>query len=60
LTSLADRRVLVIGAGSVAEAVVARLRPFEVEIDLVARRARPRVHGIDELGGVLASAEIVV
>ncbi len=60
LPSLADRRVLVVGAGSVAQAVIERLRPFEVEITVVGRTARPGVHGIDELGGLLGQADIVV
>lgn len=38
--SLADRRVLIIGAGSVAKALVRRLAPFEVEIKVVGRTAR--------------------
>jgi len=63
--SLADRRVLVVGAGSVADALVARLAPFEVSITQVARTARPGaggidVHGIDELHDLLPSADIVV
>jgi len=62
--SLADRRVLVVGAGSVADAVVARLAPFEVDLTLVARTARetPRghVHGVDELPGLVADADVVV
>src|SRR5947209_13265468 len=41
-TSLADRRVLVLGTGGVGRAVAARLRPFEVEPVRVARTARPR------------------
>lgn len=60
MRSLADRRVLVLGAGSVAQAVVDRLRPFEVEITLVARTARDGVRGIDELATLLRRAEIVV
>ena len=63
--ALADRRVLVVGAGSVASALVARLRPFEVTVTQVARTARPRghdgpVHGIDELGALLPDADVVV
>jgi len=38
--SLADRRVLIIGAGSVAKALVRRLAPFEVRITVVGRSAR--------------------
>lgn len=64
LPSLADRRVLVVGAGSVADAVVARLRPFEVEIARVARTARDvdgeHVHGVDELPALVADADVVV
>jgi len=60
LSSLADRRVLVVGAGSVAQAVVDRLLPFEVEITQVARTARDAVHGIDELVPLLRETDIVV
>ena len=64
LPSLADRRVLVVGAGSVADAVVARLRPFEVETVRVARTARDvageHVHGVDELPALVADADVVV
>ena len=38
--SLADRRVVVVGAGSVAKALVRRLAPFEVDIKVVGRTAR--------------------
>ena len=38
--SLADRRVLLLGYGGVGKAVAARLAPFEVELTLVALRAR--------------------
>ncbi len=59
LPSLADRRMLVIGAGSVASALVGRLRPFEVEITEVARTAREGVHAISELAELLPKADIV-
>jgi phosphoglycerate dehydrogenase-like enzyme len=39
-SSLADRRVLIIGAGSVAKALAIRLEPFEVNITLVGRTRR--------------------
>ena len=62
--ALADRRVLVVGAGSVASALVSRLRPFEVTVTQVARTARQGpdgpVHGIDELGALLPAADVVV
>ncbi|MBU4336017.1 MAG: 2-hydroxyacid dehydrogenase [Actinobacteria bacterium] len=60
LGSLADRRVLVVGAGSVAQAVLARLRPFEVELTQVARTARAGVHAVAELDALLPSADVVV
>ena len=63
-TSLADRHVLVVGAGSVADAVVTRLLPFEVEVTRVARTARATpdgpVHGVDELPTLVADADVVV
>jgi phosphoglycerate dehydrogenase-like enzyme len=46
---LAGKRVLIVGAGDVAENTVRRLAPFEVETTLVGRRARDGVHGIDEV-----------
>ncbi|WP_214369591.1 2-hydroxyacid dehydrogenase [Pseudonocardia sp. H11422] len=46
---LLGARVLIIGAGDVAENTVRRLAPFEVETTLVGRRARDGVHGIDEV-----------
>jgi phosphoglycerate dehydrogenase-like enzyme len=46
---LAGKKVLIIGAGDVAEHTVRRLTPFEVATTLVARRARDGVHGIDEV-----------
>ena len=67
--SLADRRVLLVGAGGVAKAIEARLAPFEVELTLVARTARDvegpdgatvHVHGIDELPQLLPTTEILV
>src|SRR5918993_3695765 len=62
--SLADRRVLLLGYGGVGKAVAARLAPFEVELTIVAHRARTEdgmpVHGVDELPELLGDAEIVV
>ncbi|WP_442875682.1 2-hydroxyacid dehydrogenase [Actinoallomurus sp. NBC_01490] len=58
--SLAGSRALLIGYGSIGAAVEARLLPFEVEVVRVARRARPGVHGIDELPGLLPDADIVI
>ncbi|MBB6390124.1 2-hydroxyacid dehydrogenase [Microbacterium thalassium] len=62
--SLADRRVLLLGYGGVGKAVAARLAGFEVDVTAVASRARTEdgvsVHGVDELGELLPSAEIVI
>ncbi|MCM0638453.1 2-hydroxyacid dehydrogenase [Cellulomonas wangsupingiae] len=62
--SLADRRVLVVGQGSVGRAVVARFRPFEVDLVRVARTSRDdaegHVHGVDELADLLPGADVVV
>ncbi len=66
LPSLADRRVLLVGYGSVGRAIAQRLRPFEVDLTAVASRPRPgddlveQVHGIDALPRLLPRAEIVV
>ncbi|ANJ25586.1 2-hydroxyacid dehydrogenase [Agromyces aureus] len=62
--SVADRRVLLVGYGGVGQAIEQRLLPFEVEVTRVASRARDdergRIHGIDELPGLLPLAEIVI
>ncbi|MEV0401928.1 2-hydroxyacid dehydrogenase [Actinoallomurus sp. NPDC050550] len=60
--SLAGSRVLLLGYGSIAAAIEARLLPFETEVRRVARRARPAesVHGVDELPDLLPHADIVV
>jgi phosphoglycerate dehydrogenase-like enzyme len=50
---LAGTRVLVVGAGDVADNTVRRLAPFGVETTLVGRRARDGVHGIDEVHDLL-------
>jgi phosphoglycerate dehydrogenase-like enzyme len=50
---LAAKRVLVVGAGDVAEQTVARLAPFEVTTTLVGRRARDGVHPVDEVAELL-------
>ncbi|WP_336992234.1 2-hydroxyacid dehydrogenase [Leucobacter sp. VD1] len=67
--SLADRRVLLVGYGGVAQAVEARLTGFEVRLERLARSAREQrnlagdavaVHGFSELHERLAEAEIVI
>jgi phosphoglycerate dehydrogenase-like enzyme len=48
-SSLADRRVLIVGYGAVGAAVEARLAGFEVEVRRVARHARDGVSSFDSL-----------
>lgn len=60
LRSLADCRVVIIGYGSIGRAIERRLLPFETEVVRVASRARPGVHGIDELHGLLPGTDVVV
>jgi phosphoglycerate dehydrogenase-like enzyme len=59
-SSLADRRVLVVGAGHMGSAFRRRLDGFECEVTMVGRSARADVHGVDELPELLTGAEIVV
>ena len=62
--ALADRRVLLIGSGSVGTAIAARFAPFEVRLTRVASRARDddagHVHGADELPRLLPAHDVVV
>lgn len=67
--SLADRKVLLVGFGGVGEAIALRLEPFEIDLTVVARTARPvwherlgrvQVHAIEELPALLPDAEIII
>jgi phosphoglycerate dehydrogenase-like enzyme len=57
---LDGKRVLIVGAGDVAENTVRRLRPFGVTTTLVGRRARVGVHGIDEVRDLLPEHDACV
>jgi phosphoglycerate dehydrogenase-like enzyme len=57
---VAGKRVLIVGYGSIGEAVERRLAGWEVAIDRVARRARDGVRPIDELPQILPTADVVV
>lgn len=63
-TSLADRRVLIIGYGHIGPAIERRLAGFEVaSVTRVARRARdgePEVHGIEALADLLPDADVAI
>ncbi|MEI7779719.1 MAG: 2-hydroxyacid dehydrogenase [Actinomycetes bacterium] len=58
--SLADSTVMIIGFGHVGQAIGARLAPFEVELVPVALRARPGVHGVEDIPALLPNADVVV
>ena len=59
-SSLADARVLVIGAGGVGRAIRDRLMAFEVSVQLVGRTARSDIAGIDQIFSLLPISDIVV
>lgn len=59
-SSLADQRVLIVGAGNIADALERRLSGFECSVSKVGRSARPGVHGVAELPDLLPQADIVV
>ncbi|ABS02811.1 2-hydroxyacid dehydrogenase [Kineococcus radiotolerans] len=63
-TSLADRRVLVVGWGGVGRAVADRLAPFECAVTAVGTRARVQdgvaVRASSELPGLLPEHDVVV
>ncbi len=57
---IAGKRVLIVGYGSIGEAVERRLAGWEVAIVRVARHARDGVHPIGELPRLLPDADVVV
>ncbi|GAA3114901.1 2-hydroxyacid dehydrogenase [Streptosporangium carneum] len=57
---LADSTVLIVGHGSIGQALERRLEGFEVDVVRVARTARGDVHGQDELPELLPTADVVV
>lgn len=57
---LTGRRVVILGVGSIGSAIADRLRPFGVEITGVGRTARKGVRALDDLDGLLPSADILV
>lgn len=58
--SLADKRVLVIGAGGVGQAIQRRLAAFEVDVTMVGRTARPGVLASCDVSALLPTVDIVV
>jgi len=57
---LAGKRVLLVGAGDLAENTGRRLAPFEVATTLVGRRARDGVHGIEDVHALLPDHDATV
>ncbi|AEB11560.1 2-hydroxyacid dehydrogenase [Marinithermus hydrothermalis] len=60
LADLEGQVVLILGYGSIGEAVEARLKPFGVRVLRVARRPRPGVHPPEMLAALLPEADVVV
>jgi len=58
--TLLGARVLMIGAGDVAQQVVRRLEPFGATATMVGRTARAGVCGMDEVPGLLGEHDVVV
>ncbi|WP_370614991.1 2-hydroxyacid dehydrogenase [Mumia sp. Pv 4-285] len=58
--ALADRTVMILGYGSIGEALERRLAGFETTIVRVASRARDGVHAVDELPELLPQVDVVV
>jgi phosphoglycerate dehydrogenase-like enzyme len=52
--------VLIVGYGSIGRAVEERLRPFEVDIQRVARQARPGVSDPSALAQLVPGADVVI
>lgn len=63
-SSLADRRVMVVGAGSIGSAIRRRLEAFETDVVMVARTARVEdgveVHAVGDLPDLLPDVDVVV
>ncbi len=63
--ALADKRVLVVGYGSIGSAIGARMRACEAQVEGVARTARTApdgttVHAMEDLANLVPKADIVV
>jgi len=59
--TLTGKRVLLVGAGDLAEQTTGRLETFDVaSVTLVGRRARDGVHATSELPDLLGDADVVV
>lgn len=54
------KRVLVVGAGEIGQAIAARLAPFEAEVTLVGRTARAGVRATGDLPALLGHHQVVI
>jgi phosphoglycerate dehydrogenase-like enzyme len=57
---LTGRRVLIVGAGAIGDALATRLIACEASVVKVARSARDGVHAVSELPDLLPDADVVV
>lgn len=57
---LAGSKALIVGYGSIGQAVEQRLRPFGVEVTRVASRGRGDIHRVEALDELLPHADIVI
>lgn len=58
--ALADKSVVVVGAGGIGQALRRRLEGFECDVVLVGRTARDGVHARDDLDALIPEADVVV
>lgn len=58
--ALADKRVVIVGAGGIGQALARRLEGFECDVVLVGRTARENVRAPGDLDGLLPRADVVV
>jgi phosphoglycerate dehydrogenase-like enzyme len=57
---VADKAVLIVGYGSIGQAIEERLAPFGCKFLRVARNLRPGVHTVDQLDDLLPQADIII
>lgn len=58
--TLIGKRVVILGAGDLAVNLASRLAPFDTDVTLFGRQARPGVLAMDDVAEVLPSADAVV
>ncbi|GAA2160481.1 2-hydroxyacid dehydrogenase [Glycomyces lechevalierae] len=59
-TTVVGKRALIVGAGDIGEKVADVLTVLGVEVEKVARRARPGVHPIDRIDALLPDFDVVI